>query len=490
MSAQRAVASLVSGNILVTGANLLRDITIASILGATAIADRFFLVISIPVFLITIAAGSFRSMSVPILERVGQQSREKALTLGTLLMARGARGIVLAALLLCAFAAVGAGLDVYFAALFLSIVPMFALSAYVEFSQGPLQIVDRYLVPAVLKVGLPLGMVAGLGLFAQHWDVFAASLGGFVGAGLAAVCAFILLRKSGLDRRMSPVGGTPELGWAGNNFKALIVATSITYANPLIDQWVGSLAGPGAVAQLGYANRVAVGIASLAAGSIAPVLLSGLSKRVGMGDHRGIRNLYLLAVSVGAWAGALASLRFWVFGSVLVDILYVRGAFTPANGEVVTRLIALYSLQYPFYWASVAAYSYISAETLNRFLVVLGVTLFVVNLGADIALLKAFGVYGIALSTVIVYGVSLVIMNGFLAYKRLIALVWKDVGRVLVPVLTLVVTIAFLERNSFVGAGDNLNVGAVGAWCAFAAIAMWTVLRRYQQYRMAEADRA
>lgn len=485
MSARRAVVSLISGNILVTGANLLRDITIASVLGATATADRFFLVISIPVFLITISAGSFRSMSVPILERIGQQSRDRALQVGALLIARGAKGVVLTALVLCAFAAIGSVLDWYFAVLFLSIIPMYAFSAYVEFSQGPLQIVDRYLMPAVLRIGLPLGMVAGLWLISRRWDVFAASFGGLVGAAVAAFAVYVLLRKSGLGGRQVNVVGSPELGWAGSNFKALIVATAITYANPLIDQWVASFAGSGAVAQLGYANRVAVGIASLAAGSIAPVLLSGLSRRVGAGDNRGIRNLYLLAVSVGAWAGAVASLSFWVFGSVLVDFLYVRGEFTATDRDVVTRLIALYSLQYPFYWASVAAYSYISADTLNRFFVMLGVTLFIVNLAGDIALLSAFGVYGIALSTVIVYGVSLVMMNGFLAYKRRIALAPRDVGRVLVPVLVLAGTIGVLERTSSTGREIDLDIASVGVWLIFVVIAAVTVLKRYQQYRVA-----
>lgn len=482
MSARRAVLGLGAGNGLLTAANLLRDVTIASVIGATATADYFFLVISIPVFLLTVSGGSFRSMAVPILERIAQNSRMVALQAGSELIRRGAMGIGLASLSLIAIALAGSTVDRLFAVLLAAVVPMYALAAYIELSQGPLQLVDRYLLPSILKIGLPLGMALGLWVLGVKWDVFAAVGGGLVGAAVAAGAAYLLLRRSGLSGTRRGASGAAELGSAGVNFRALVVATTITYANPLIDQWVASLAGPGAVSQLGYASRISVGVASLVAGSVAPVLLSSLSRRIGRGDERGVRGLYMLAVSAGAWSGAIASLGLWIFGDLLVDMLYVRGQFGAADREIVARLVAIYSLQFPFYWASVAAFTYISANTLNRFFVVLGVTLFVVNLAGDIVLIERFGVYGIAVSTVIVYALSLVMMNLFLASRRRIQIAKRDVGRVLLPVVLLAIAIAVIDGYSQAQESLWPTTSALTAFILFVSLGMvilWSAYHRY-----------
>ena len=64
-----AVATLFASNLVVTLCNLLRDVAVAASLGASHAADYFFLAISIPVLIISVAGGSYRSVVVPFLVR-------------------------------------------------------------------------------------------------------------------------------------------------------------------------------------------------------------------------------------------------------------------------------------------------------------------------------------------------------------------------------------------------------------------------------------
>src|SRR5450755_477407 len=64
-----AVATFLAGNLVVTLCNLFRDVSVAATLGASRSADYFFLAISIPVLVIAVAGGAYRSVVVPFLVR-------------------------------------------------------------------------------------------------------------------------------------------------------------------------------------------------------------------------------------------------------------------------------------------------------------------------------------------------------------------------------------------------------------------------------------
>ena len=63
-----AMTRMMSGNVLLTLLNLMRDLSIAAFFGATLLSDYYFLAIMFPVFFITVLAGAYRSSTIPFLE--------------------------------------------------------------------------------------------------------------------------------------------------------------------------------------------------------------------------------------------------------------------------------------------------------------------------------------------------------------------------------------------------------------------------------------
>ena len=105
MNLRGAFLGLLAGNILVTVANLLRDVTLAGAFGAGVESDVLFLAISIPVFLVTVGTGAFRSIVVPALGRaiVSTAARFQALANRFLLVAVVVTAGIVMALALLAF---------------------------------------------------------------------------------------------------------------------------------------------------------------------------------------------------------------------------------------------------------------------------------------------------------------------------------------------------------------------------------------------------
>lgn len=494
MRLRSALLSLVSGNAFVTAANLLRDVTLAEAFGAALEADVIFLAISIPVFIVMVSSGAFRSVCVPALERAqaagadvlrayGQRFVRVCITY-TLLVA-----VALIALGLCLrwleLPVVSAGTRELFALLFIAIVPMYAFTALIELVQGPLQVTGHFFVPSMLRLGLPLGMIAGV-LILPEASVYGIAVGGACGALLGLMLSAGLLWRDGLLPGASTQPFPQDVRRAAlRGFQALSIATLITYANPLVDQWVAGFAGHGAASKLGYASRLAVGVAGLLAAAMSQVLLIHFSRLVSAGNTRGIDATYRLLIRVTPWLGCAVTLAVWLSSDLVVSLLYERGEFAAGDAQVVAGLLDTYALQFPIYWTSIAAFTLIWALSLNHLFIRIGVVLFVLNLCADVALLNTFGLAGIPVSTSLVYLVSAMLLNLGLRSAGALRMPLREWQHVLYPIILLALC-GFAIRRFDVSVDLQRSglellwaLGMAAAFAGIAGIVAWRAVREH-----------
>lgn len=495
MRLRQAFLSLLSGNVLVTAANLLRDISLAAAFGAALESDVLFLAISIPVFILSVGSNAFRSVVVPALSRIRTQSEALFHQAATRFVAIAGTSTALLSAVLLALAATlylvevpGVPLETrrLFAFFCLTIVPMYAGSALVELLQGPLQVTGNFLLPSLLRLGLPLGIIVGVVALPRQ-SIFAASIGGALGVLVAVPVGLYLLRQA----RMLPTGPTVPLpadvgSTALLGFKALVAATVITYANPLIDQWVAGTAGPGAVSMLGYANRLMTGVVALVAGALGQVLLIHLSRHVASRDRRGLTATYRLLVRVMPWVGCAATLAVWLTSQFLVSLLYQRGSFDAETATTVADLVNRYALQFPVFWTGVAGGVLVFALSMNRILVRIGIVLFVTNVLCDLLFLKLFGVRGIPLSTTVVLMVSVVLVNISLHRANQLDIRLVDWAYAAVPLSLLALAGLLIQRFDIgMAATPDLRgtVLAIVLLVVFAGCALAFSIRELRRYQ-------
>lgn len=90
----------------------------------------------------------------------------------------------------------------------------------------------------------------------------------------------------------------------------------------------------------------------------------------------------------------------------LVQVLFQRGSFTPEDTYMVARIQAFYALQIPFYIGGILVVRLISSMRKNQLLMWVSGSNLLVKIVLNYLLIQYFGVYGIALSTSIIYLIS------------------------------------------------------------------------------------
>ncbi len=415
-----------------------REILIASVLGAGPISDAFFAAFRLPnLFRRLLAEGAFNSAFVPLYARrlesgdpdgpEGESPRAAAErfaseTFSVLL-------VVLFVLVLAAELAMpwlmrglmpgrigdaewisqatvlGAVMMPYI--LFMSLTAMFggALNAHGRFAAFAFAPV----LLNVVLVGLLLGPI-GTEWIAARW----LALGVFVGGVLQCVVVFAGVRRSGIKIRLRRPRLTPgvkrvlTLGLPG------AVSAGVTQINIVVSQMIASLQ-VGAVSWLSYADRLyqlPLGVIGIAMGV---ALLPTLSRRLQADDLAGARDSLNRAIEISAFftlpaAVALgAASHFWIQG------MFEHGRFTAADTAQTGAVLAAFAVGLPgFIGVKVFAPGYFARENTAspmRFAAV-GVG---VNVALGVALFSWIGVVGLAIATSVAgYVNSGLLMRGLL----------------------------------------------------------------------------
>jgi murein biosynthesis integral membrane protein MurJ len=173
-----------------------------------------------------------------------------------------------------------------------------------------------------------------------------------------------------------------------------------------IDQAFASRLGPGAVATLGYANRIVMLISGFGAIVLARALLPVLSSTVADGSHelggRQARQWVWLLMLIGA----AITVAVWLLAPWVVSVIFERGAFTTADSEAVAHVLRYGALQIPFYFAGLTAVQWIAARGRYASLVVIACLAVLLKVAMNLVLVQSFGLAGIMMATAGMYALS------------------------------------------------------------------------------------
>lgn len=191
--------------------------------------------------------------------------------------------------------------------------------------------------------------------------------------------------------------------WQG--FGIMVAGQALMSFAGIIDQFFAARLETGAIATLGYANRVLSLILGLGATAVSRATLPVFCKIQAVDDkqlHKFALRWSSLLFLIGV---AAMSAAYWLapWG---IKILFERGEFTAHSSAIVTSVFRYGLGQIPFYFASLVLVSYASSQRRYRLLFWSGVIGIVVKIIANSILIPVFDVKGIALSWVVAYLVN------------------------------------------------------------------------------------
>lgn len=229
------------------------------------------------------------------------------------------------------------------------------------------------------------------------------------GSVIGAVCHLIslvtpLARRGEIETPIFHREST-QWPWFWKGFGILVAGQALMSLTVIVDQFFAARLPTGAIATLGYANRILALILGLAATAVARATLpvfSGAQAQGGDALHKVMMHWVRLQFMLGLGAAIVG----YLLAPWGIKLLFERGAFTAANTAAAAEVLRYGIAQVPFYFSGLVFASYAASQGLYKLLFwscVIGIVFKVIF---NAALVPSLGIRGIAAGWVLVYGLT------------------------------------------------------------------------------------
>ncbi|WP_027799338.1 murein biosynthesis integral membrane protein MurJ [Paraburkholderia dilworthii] len=181
----------------------------------------------------------------------------------------------------------------------------------------------------------------------------------------------------------------------------------MSLATPLDQYFVAGL-GDGAIATLGYANRVLGLLVSMGAVAISRATLPVLSELLSAGDNVRARSIALKWSLLMLAIGGVMVVVAWFLAPIVVKLLFQRGAFSAADTVAVSGLFRWGLIQIPFYFSVLVLVQLFASQGRFKAMAGIAVVNFAVKAVANFFLIRWLGITGVVLATGVMGGSAFV----------------------------------------------------------------------------------
>jgi putative peptidoglycan lipid II flippase len=405
----RAAASVGAAGILVKIIATCKEIAVAGVFGRSGAMDAFLAAALIPSLLINLISESMNQALVPTLIRVrehegherAQQLLSSSMLWMCLLLCGVSAAMALSAreffpLIASHFAADKLDLSIR---LFYALLPVVLITGIATNCTAVLNTLERFALPALAPAVISISIIFGALLLGGRlgiWAMVYATLAGSI-AHAAVMAGMMNSRGYRLNLRWYPM--TDAAREVRRQYGPILLSGLVASGGLIVDQSMAAMLPAGSVSALVYANRFVSVVLTLLAGAIATAVTPYFSAMIARRQwaecrqsvRTWLRNMALVSVPIAA--------VLIVGAHALVRVTLQHGAFGKSDTAVVSRVLAMYAIQIPFFACSRVHYRLIIAMRRTDLIFYCGV----INLGLDVilnlVLMRRFGVAGIALAT-------------------------------------------------------------------------------------------
>lgn len=204
--------------------------------------------------------------------------------------------------------------------------------------------------------------------------------------------------------------------------RVLMLGQLVMCCTPVLDQFFVARFGDGAIATLGYTNRVLSLLLSMGALAISQATLPILSDIIGSGDAVRARHTALKWTLLMFLLGTAVAGLSWLLAPHIVGLLFQRGAFTARDTVAVAELFRWGQLQLPFYFSGLVLLTLFASAGRYKDMAVIALLSFIVKVGANVIMTRWIGVTGILAGTALMHATTLICYiaytNGWPAGKQ------------------------------------------------------------------------
>jgi putative peptidoglycan lipid II flippase len=395
-----------------------KELVVARQFGTGDTMDALLIAFLLPSYAVNVLAASCSTALVPTFVQVrkneGQEKAQQLLS-GVIIWNTAVLAAVSVLLALTAsftLPILGSGFSITKVALsrslFFVFLPILVISGLKMTWAAILNASDRFALVALSPIMIPLATIAMLLLVGRTWGIYALAagmLGGYVieagilGWGLGRNGFSIMPYWHGLDHALRKVV---------NQYIPVVAGAILMSGTMLVDQSMAAMLGTGSVATLNYGGKVVTLILGIGSVSLSTAVFPHFSHMVAVYDWASIRHTLKAYTYLILLVTIPLTLILVYFSESLVHLLFERGAFTAMDTWRVSQVQALFLFQVPFYFLGILMVRLISSLNMNAILLQAAIINLLCKIAFNYLLMQRLGAAGIALSTTLVYVVSLI----------------------------------------------------------------------------------
>ena len=407
--------------LLVKVAATFKEMVIARKLGVADSLDAYLVAFALPAFVMNLITGTLNAVLIPTYIQVRDQNgREAAQKLFSSVVVWVVLLLTVVSVLMGlsgphALRFIGANFDADKMALtqtlFFALIPTIVLSGLATTWGAVLNAGERFALTAATPIATPLMLVLFVYFSGVAWQPFALALGTVAGEVLRCTLLARGLKRQGISILPRWHGPSSALIQIRNQCAPMIAGSCLTCSSLLVDQSMAAMLGAGSVSVLNYSSKIVAVVVGIGSVALTTAVLPQFSRMVAADDWAGIKNVLRTYIPLILMATIPATAVLILCSKPLVSLLFVGGAFTAQDGQEVVRVQSLYLLQLPFYALVNLLIRLIASMKANHVLMRGAAINFAFNISLNYLLMRWLGVAGIALSTSIVYVISLTYLS-------------------------------------------------------------------------------
>jgi putative peptidoglycan lipid II flippase len=399
---------------------LLVDIIIAARFGLSSVTDAIFIAFTLPQLIASILLVSFNVVLVPIFTKVLIESGKDGLDISGSNMVNlniigftllGIMGILASPVII---SVLGAGLNSETKELAISLSRIMFLMVIplggIEVLKALLNTLREFAFPAASILILNLMTFIVLILSFSKWGVYSLAIGYVIGIWAVLFILSLVLILKGFKYQAVLSWRDPNFRIAINRIRYPLFGAILGQSNIIFERFLASFLPVGMVAALGYARRLLRAIDRIFISSISTVFLPRLSGQFIQNDTKEYKNSLTFAIKLAIFISFPIAVGIISLSVIIVNLLLGRGAFDINAISITAALLSIYILSIPamalYQVMNTSFYAFGDTKTpfFNR------ITIFLINIIADIILFFVFGVLGIALGLTIarIFGIGII----------------------------------------------------------------------------------
>lgn len=436
MSLIKSIATVASGTALSRIVGFVRDVLIARFLGASMMADAFFVALRFPnLFRSLFAEGTLNVAFVPLLSgQIQTKGEQKARV-----FARNVFSFLFYVLLIFTIVMEFFMPDMMFilapgfeeidgklaltTALSRITFPFLIFVSLVSLLAGMLNAVGKFWAAAFTPTILNLTMIASLFLIEPFLKTpYAPAYALSIGILLAGIIEFIFLyyhiKKAGL--LIGLINPIKALFHMSKEVKVLlkkmapgVLGSGVYQINLFFDTFLVSFVGAGAISWLNYAHhlfQLPVGIIGTAVGT---ALLPVLSKHIKLNDIKSANEQLNRSLEISIAMSVSSMLGLMLLAEPIVRILFERGIFTSTDSINTAYALLVFAIGLPAYMLTKTLSPFFFAKGDTKTPVKIAILGVVLNVILALIFMQFWGYLGIALAT----GITVWINAGQYIYR-------------------------------------------------------------------------